>query len=107
MSVLPDGCGGIGGGRGAPSATSVLASIKDDWGGIGGGSGAPSARSVRSIIVGLPAKVLTEPITGSTIRIARTETAMTSVGFFKGIALLKGILRRSSHRDGCGFENVP
>jgi len=51
--------------------------------------------------------VLTEPITGSTIRIVRTETAMTSVVFFKGVALLKGILRRSSHRGGCGFENVP
>jgi len=37
----------------------------------------------------LPAERLTEHITGSTIKTARTETATAIAVFFKGVALLE------------------
>src|ERR1700686_3022008 len=84
--------GGIGGGSGQPSATSVPPCD----GGIGGGSGQPSALNVRSIVTGLPAESLTDRTTGSTIKTAKTETATASVLFFKGVSLLTSRLRRDS-----------
>src|SRR5258708_2901270 len=84
--------GGIGGGRGQASATSVTACD----GGIGGGSGQPSALNVRSIVTGLPAERLTDRTMGSTIKTARTETARASIVFFKGVSLLTNKLRRDT-----------
>jgi peptidase E len=63
-------------------------------GGSGGGKGLPSARSTGPLIAGLSAGRLTEQITGSTIKTVKMETVKTSAVFFKGVALLEGILRR-------------
>ncbi len=43
----------------------------------------------------LPTKWLTECITGSTIKAAEAETARTNAVFFKGVALLAKIMKRS------------
>jgi hypothetical protein len=80
---------------GDPSATSVIAFIEGGFGGIGGGMGEPSAYCIRSIVTGLPAERLTDRITGSTIKTAKTETATASAVFFKGGALLENIMRRA------------
>jgi hypothetical protein len=81
---LCGGFGGIGGGRGDPSATRVFAFIEGGFGGIGGGKGEPSAYGVRSIVTGLPAVRLTDRTTGSTIKKAKAKTDTASVVFFKG-----------------------
>jgi hypothetical protein len=96
VELIDGGLGGIGGGVGEPSATSVFAVIDGGLGGIGGGVGDPSAYCVRSTMMGLPAERLTERITGSTINTARTETATASAVFFKAVALLGSIMRRVS-----------
>jgi hypothetical protein len=90
------GFGGIGGGKGDPSATSVWAFIDGGFGGIGGGKGDPSAYCIRSIVTGLPAERLTDRIIGSTIKTAKTEAATASAVFFTGVALLESIMRRDS-----------
>jgi hypothetical protein len=95
FAVIDDEFGGIGGGRGDPSARNVSTFI-DDFGGIGGGKGEPSANCVRSIVMGLPAVRLTDRTTSSIINIARAETAKASAVFFKGVALLEHIIRRDS-----------
>src|SRR5260370_4321033 len=61
-----------------------------------GGSDQPSALNVRSIVTGLPAERLTNPITGSTINTAKAETATTIAIFFKGVSLLTNRVRRDS-----------
>src|SRR5205823_5582530 len=81
-------CGGIGGGSGPPSATSVPAFTDGGSGASRGGNGAPSAYSVRSILTRSPAETLTNRTTGSTIKTANTETATASIIFFKGGTLL-------------------
>src|SRR5260370_26815452 len=101
MSVLTFadvGCGGIGGGRGQPSATSVLAFADGGFGGIGGGKGQPSAYTVRSIVMGLPAERLTDRTTGSTIKMAKAKTAVASAIIFKRVTLLEGIMESGSCR---------
>src|SRR6266849_2421583 len=82
------------GGSGQPSATSVAAFIARGP----GGSGQPSAINVRSIVTGLPPERLTDRITGSIIKTAKTETATTMAIFFKGVSLLTNRVRRDSLR---------
>ena len=79
------------GGRGQPSATSVVFEL-----GGPGGRGQPSAVNVRSIVAGLPAERLTDRITGSTINTAKAETANIIAVFFKVVSLLTYRVRRDA-----------
>lgn len=104
---MDGGFGGIGGGRGDPSATRVLAFMDGGFGGMGGGKGEPSEYCVRSIVTGLPAERLTDRTTGSTIKTAKTETATASAVFFKGVALLEDHREEGQLRRSSVLENVP
>ena len=92
--MLSDSFGGIGGGRGSPSATRRFTPEDASFGGIGGGNGSPSARSARSIKTVLLVVLLTEENAGSTMRTVNVQIAKTNAVFFKGVALLAEIMRR-------------
>ena len=100
------GYGGIGGGRGLPSATSVFMVADGGYGGIGGGNGLPSARRLRSIPVELPVELLTKVFDGSTIIKVKTQSARTNAVFFKGVASSRHHEQAQSWR-GPRYKNVP
>src|SRR5713101_5453833 len=77
------GLGGIGGGSGSPSATKRFTTENFGLGGIGGGSGSPSARSARSFKTRLLVVLLTEEIAGSTIRSVTAQIVRIHAVFFK------------------------
>ncbi len=76
---------------GQPSATSVAFEVSGP-----GGRGQPAPLNVRSIAAGLPAKRLTDRITGSTIDTAKVQTATSITVFFKVVSLLIYKVRRGT-----------
>jgi hypothetical protein len=94
------------GGTGQPSATSVPSFAAESPLGGKGGTGQPSAVNAGSASASLPAESLTEPITGSTIKTAKTRIAAARIGFFKGLSLLPGHPEEGSRLLAPVLENV-
>jgi len=98
--MLSDGCGGIGGGSGSPSATRRFVSENFGFGGIGGGNGSPSATRVvlphvynTLSVTSIPlVEALTGETAGSRMNRVKAQIARTNAVFFKGVTLLSRML---------------